>query len=307
MYTVVKRSVDQPYNRNSNRCIMSLVRRRIDVTIALGKGQLGDIPGEPITLTGHRVIAQMECTGGECMGKMQISIYGPPLSMINKLTCIGANMTEIRGQNRLQVAAGDDGGPMSLIFDGTIDQAWADFNAAPDVSLNVVGYSGLDAALKPIGPSSYKGATDAALIMANLAKTMGLAFENTGVSVMMSNPSLPGTALTQVKSCATAARINYTIDRGVLAIWPTNGARAGDIPLISPETRLVGYPTYSSHGVIVKSMFMPSAKLGGRVQIESSLTPARGTWNTIMVTHTLESERPGGAWFTDLHCGRFPT
>lgn len=286
---------------------MSFVRRRIDVTITLGTGQFGEDVGDTVTLTGHRVIAEMASVGGDSQGQMQLRIYGLPLTTINRLTTIGPIATEIRGKNRVMVAAGDDGSALTTIFEGTIDQAFGDFQGAPDVALNITAFSALAAAVKPVAASSYKGAVDAAVVMADLAKMMGFAFENNGVSVMLSNPYFPGTALDQVKACARAAGIRYTTDCSVLAIWPKGGTRKTAIPVVSSKTGMVGYPVFSSSGLGVTSLFQPSAKQGGQIEVQSSLLVACGVWNLYGVLHHLESERPDGPWFSFMNCYRAPT
>lgn len=286
---------------------MTLVRRRIDVTITLGAGEFGEDVGDTVTLTGHRVVAEMAAVGGDAQGQIQLRIYGLPLATINRLTSIGPIATEIRGKNRVMVAAGDDGSALSTIFEGTIDQAYGDFQSAPDVALNINALSALGAAVKPVGASSYKGSIDAAVVLANLAELMGFAFENNDVSVQLSNPYFPGTALDQVKACARAANIRYTIDRNILAIWPKNGVRQGEVPIVSPATGLVGYPVFSSAGLGVTSIFQPSVRQGGQIEVVSSLGVACGVWNIFNVLHRLESERPNGPWFTFMNCYRAPT
>lgn len=286
---------------------MSLVQRRIDVTITLGTGEFGETLGDTITLTNHRVVANMAAVGGDAQGQLELRLYGLPLETINRLTTIGPVKTEIRGKNSISVSAGNDGEALTKLFEGSIDQAWADFAAAPEVALNITAYSALVAAVKPVAASSYKGAADVGGIMADLAKLAGFTFENNGVSVKLNNPYFPGTALDQIKACAKAADISYTIDRGVLAIWPKDNARGGDVPLLSPERGLVGYPTFSSNGLGIQSMFLPGAKMGGQIDIESSMNVAAGRWNIFSVVHNLESQKPNGAWFTFINCYRTPT
>jgi hypothetical protein len=159
------------------------------------------------------------------------------------------------------------------------------------------------AAVKPVGASSYRGPTDAALVMSDLAKTIGLAFENNGVSVILSNPYFSGTAWEQVKECGQAAGINYSIDKGALAIWPKSSIRKLSGPVkISPETGMVGYPTFSSIGINVVSIFNPDVTVGCAIEISSEIVPARGLWSVYAVSHHLESETPNGQWFTTISC-----
>jgi hypothetical protein len=286
---------------------MSFVRRRIDLTITLGTGTFGADIGDTVTLTHHRIIAEQSAVVGDTQGQIQLRIYGMPLDMMNRLTTTGPIMTQIRDKNRISVAAGDDGSALTTIFEGAIDQAWADFKAAPSATFNITGLAALVAAVKPVEASSYRGSADVAAIMSDLAKQMGFAFENNGVTAKLSNPYLPGTALDQMKAVAKAAGITAVVDRGTLAIYPKAGARAGDVPLLSPEMGLVGYPTFSGSGVAVESLFLPSAKLGGQIDVKSAITAASGRWNIYALGHSLESEMPDGQWFTRINCFRAPS
>jgi baseplate hub protein gp41 len=283
---------------------MTFVRRRIEAVITLGKGDFGETKGDTVKLAGLRMSARVDVRGMDSMGQIQLRIFGLPLHMINKLTAIGPIATQIIGQNRLVVSAGDEGGAMATIFDGTINQAWGEFQGAPDVVFNVQGFAGLKDALKPIPPSTFKGSADVASVMQGLAKTMGLTFENNGVALQLSNPYFGGTALEQVRSCARAAGIYYVIDRGILAIWPRRGARAGDVPVMSPETGMVGYPAFTGSGVSLTSIFTPNARLGGKIKVDSQLTPANGEWVVYTVHHDLECLMPNGPWFTQMDCAK---
>lgn len=279
---------------------MSFVRRRIDVTITKGTGPYGENVGETIKLTGLRVMAYIASVGFETQGTCEARIFGLPLKLINDLTTIGPIGMQVRGKNRIQIDAGDEGSVLTTIYKGTIIYAYGEFQAAPDVALNIYAQSAADAALKPVEPTSINGAADVANLMAGFASDMGFAFENNGVSGSLSNPYFPRTTLEKVKACAASAGINYSTDNGVLSIWPKGGARKSSIPVISPTTGMVGYPTFSSQYVGVRSLFMPSAIQGGQFKIENSQTAANGTWNIATVNHSLESQVPNGQWFTDL-------
>ncbi|MBR8028930.1 hypothetical protein KDX27_30465 [Burkholderia cenocepacia] len=280
---------------------MSFTRKRIDLTITLGEGEFGDTGANTVTLTGLRVQAMIQATPAPAMPVVQARVYGLPEQMLNQLTAVGLVNAGVRFRNTILIAAGDDES-MTTVYSGNISESWEDFSGAPDVALNVIGMSGLAASLKPVGALSYVGSVDVATIMQELANTMGLAFENNGVSVQLSNPYFPGTALAQARACATAADIYFTIDRNVLAIWPRKGMRQvqGDLPVVSPETGLIGYPVVSSNGITLSTSFNPNILPGAPMQVSSSRKTACGKWLVSGVTHTLESEIPDGQWFTRI-------
>jgi len=281
------------------------VQRAIDVTINLGIGQFGDQKGADVTLSGYRVQAAIQQFVGETQGQLQLRIFGLTLDMINQLTTIGPIMTE-RRNNSILVTAGDLGGAMSVAYQGQISAAWADFNGMPEVPLNIVALGAAIHAVRPVNALSFRGAVDVAQIMAGLAQTMGISFENHGVQIKLNSPYFPGTAYDQVCACARQAGINFTIDRGVLAIWPSNGVRGSTPVKLSSATGMVGYPSFSGDGVLVTHEYLPNVDLGNQIDIDSTLQVASGSWNTMRVVHELHAKTPGGSWFTQLTCIRPP-
>ena len=277
---------------------MTISKKILSLTITLGSGTFGEDVGDTVTLTGFRMTADAVNPGGDSMGRCQIRVFGLRADVMNKLTTIGSVNTAIKAKNGILLAAGDDDG-MSSVFSGTILDAWADYNAAPDVAFNIIAYSGLSAAVKPVGATSYKGAADVADILADIAANqMGLAFENNGVSAKLVNPYLAGTALDKIRSCARAAKVLWSIEHDTLFIWPADGSRAGDVPKVSFSTGMVGYPSLSSKGMTVKMLYNPNIKLGGDIDVDSEIPMSRGKWRVFNVSHNLSSEIAGGPWFT---------
>jgi hypothetical protein len=281
---------------------MSFTKKHIDVTFTLGQGQFGTSGSNSVTVSGLRVSVDIAKAGGISRGELSMRIYGLDLPTMSQLSKVG-RLALSNVNNKVLVSAGDDESGMSTIFQGWICEAWADFNAMPDVYLTVNAQAGGFEAIQPVAPRSYKGTVDAAVVMANIAASCNLAFENGGVSVILSNPYFPGTATAQFEACKAAAGINGQFnDNGVLAIWPRDGSRGGLQPLISPSGGMVGYPRFNATGITVKTLFNPAVIHGGTVQVQSSLQPACGTWRVNTMAHNIESKRVGGAWFTTLEC-----
>lgn len=274
-------------------------KRAIDVTITIGKGPKGEEPGDPVTLSGLRVIVSTQVYATQTQGMLNALIYGVPLSMINQLTRVGMVNQQMK-MNTISIAAGNRVEPKTVAYTGEIFEAYGDFGGAPEVPLVVQAQSGIVGAVRPVDAMSYKGATDAADIMRSIAKQMGYSFVNDGLSVTLADPYFSGTAMDQLKSCAQAAGASYLIENNTLTVWPKGEARPGDPILVSPETGMVGYPAFSRTGIVVETIFNPNFKLGRKVTLKSSLTPACGTWAIYAISHSLSSEMPNGPWFTQL-------
>lgn len=282
---------------------MSFVQRQISVTFSMGSGQFegggnaatisslgGNDPNTP------RVSAHIQGPGGETGMVLTLSIWGLPLSMMNQLSVVGKQVNAI-GKNEISVSAGDAGSGMQLVFSGVITQAYVDAQSQPQVAFRVEAMPGAKANVTNSPPTSVKGQADVAQLMQQLAEKAGFQFKNQGVSVKLRNPYLPGAIGNQIKSLARTAGIEHIIDRGELKIWNPGSGNGGGV-LISPETGMVGYPTFNRANVIVRTLFNPAIRHNETITIQSDLTPACGSWAVINVVHEIESNIPRGKWFS---------
>jgi hypothetical protein len=281
---------------------MSFTQKIISVTITLAQGSFAGTSGQnQVTLDGYRMSAQIVKAGGASQGYLQLRIYGLDLALMNQLSTLGRTPVIIDGRNKISISAGDSETGIAVVFVGTIYEAYTDLSNPPDAIFHVAAFAGLGEAMQTVASASYGAAADAANIMSSLATQAGLTFENNGVSVMLHSPYFPGSLRKQMQDCAEAANIDWIIDDGKLAIWPKIGNRGGAVPLISPDTGLIGYPFPSGQGRIgVKCLFNPQISFGAQFRVQSSITPANGTWTACHVTHDIESQMPNGQWMTVL-------
>lgn len=282
---------------------MSFVHRLINVTFTLGEGAFGDSGANTVKLSGLRVSCKIVKAGGPSMSTLQMQVYGMRLSEMNKLSTLGMAPKLVR-RNTVLVEAGDADSGMGVVFIGTITNAWADLQSAPDVPFRVEAHTGLIEAVSVQPPSSFTGPTKVSTIMSSLATSMGLEFENGGVESVLQSPYFYGSPRDQAKACADAAGCEWIIDGTKLAIWPQGGWRAGEIPLISKATGMDQYPSYTSMGINVRTLFNPSIGYGSKVKVESTQKPACGEWVVFSLDYDLESEVPKGRWFTTIGAAR---
>lgn len=291
---------------------MTLRRRRIDVTFQLGPTTSASDPtvttnptfaegGNTVTLQNHRASATIKQAGAASMAEAQVRIYGMTPSLMNQLSTLG-RVRLAQARNTISVSAGNDEDGMAVVFQGTITTAWADFKSAPEVPFHVLAQSGMAAALTIVPAASFTGAADVATLMSGFATQMGFAFENNGVTARLASPYFPGALLRQAQSCAQAAGIDMVIENNVLAIMPRGVARGGQIPLLSPSTGMVGYPSFTGNGIGVQCEYNPNVTFHGLIQVESDLPPANGRWRIINLLHDISAETPGGPWFSFMEC-----
>ncbi len=282
---------------------MPFLRKCIDLKFELLNKAFAATGQNIVTLKGMRVSAQISKAGGMGHNCAQVRVFGLSMSLANQISTLGKVPYKERG-NKITILPYDEGTMPAVAFYGDISQAWVDMQSAPDVSLTVEAFTGMVEQMRPLPPTSYAGAVDAATVLASIAGQMSWTFKNNGASVMLSNPYYAGTGREQAYACAHDAGINITMDDGdVLEIWPEGGSRGGAVPLVSADTGMVGSPSYTQQGLSVQCLYNPAIQSGGKIKVQSGILPqANGTWWVQSLAHNIESETPGGAWFSTADC-----
>jgi hypothetical protein len=287
--------------------------RRLDFVFTLGKGSFGSSGFNTVKVTGLRsnvAIAMASAPGlSTCVGMIQ----GLTPDIMNSLSTLGTPADQYRNNNEVTIYAGDGGNGAPVVFNGLLRVCYQDFNAQPETALHFRASPMTAAGFAPLPPLSFPGGADVATMMAQIAKMLGLNFENNNVQVKLSNQYLAGTPLQQARDLAEAAGIFMHIDpqTKTLAIWPQNGVRAGGTPLISPDSGLIGYPTYSDSGISFRCLYNPTIKFGGQVQIKNATDPATGKsvlpttdgiWTVWQLFVDLSCQIHNGPWFSEVSC-----
>jgi hypothetical protein len=282
-----------------------LSRKRIDVTFIKGSeaGKFAESGTDTVKLSGLRVSAQITKAGANSMGEAHLRIWGMTLSKMNDLSTLGMTVTTDRLtlNNTVIIEAGDDDAGMSVVFHGTVFDAWVDPQGMPDVAFHVTAKSGLDAAAKAVPPTSYRGIVDVATVMAGIAELASWGFQNNGVTSKMEDVYYPGTAWDQMIAVKNHAHINAELFPGArqtLIIWPNGAARDGQIPLINKDTGMIGYPAWTAQGIVVTTKFNPAIGFGQKVKVETDLKSRNpsGVWIVQTLLHELDAEVPHGSW-----------
>ena len=273
-------------------------KKALRFVITLGTGKFGSSNNDTITLQGFRASADIDKAGGMMMGTLRAKIYGVKQADMNSVTTLQWKPGTLI-PNTVEVFAID--GPVeTLVFAGNIVNAWADYQSMPDVFLHIQAQAAFFNQLAAVRPFSVKGGIGAAVVMERIAKEMGLVFENNNVNVQLTDVYLANTLTEQAKELARAANFDLYIDDKVLAITNRYAPRSGLIPLISKASGLVGYPTFDGVGVNFQTLFNPAITFGGSIKLETDVQQAAGEWVVTSVGHRLESEKPGGAWFSSV-------
>jgi hypothetical protein len=253
---------------------------------------------EFVTLSGHRASASITEWGGETQGAATVKIYGMNESLMNKLTTVGYNFSQLIGKNSLQIKAGTDPKALTTVYRGSIMTAFADYNSAPDVAFEIRAVEAALVAMSLPDATSIQGVVSVDSLMRRWADLIGYGYLNVDVDIVINNPTFNGSYLDQIHRCAAAYNIDVSTSDYTVMIKQKTSAYP-TVAELSPSTGMVGYPIFSSTFMSVKSLFLPLAKLGGQLKIkDSSILAVNGTWLINTVQHELETLTPNGKWFT---------
>jgi len=273
-------------------------KKELRFVITLGTGKFGSSNNDQMILQGFRALVDIDKAGGMMMGTLRAKIYGVSQADMNSATTLQWKPGSLI-PNTVEVYA-IDGTAETLVFAGNIVNAWGDYQSMPDVYLHIQAQSAFFNQLKAVPPRSFKGQIDVASVMSQIARDLGYTFENNGVKTQLVDVYLPNTGMEQAKDLARMAGCDLYLDDKVLAITPPNVPRKGIISFISKDSGLIGYPTYDGVGVNFQTLFDPSITFGGSIFLATDILQAAGEWIVTSVAHRLESEKPGGAWFSSV-------
>jgi hypothetical protein len=252
-----------------------------DFSLASGNFQSGSGSGNNLSVSGLRMSAHIKVTGGAALSEVDLTIFGMSLSQMNQLTTFGTNFLSYN-KNGLTIQAGDESG-MTLVFQGIIRTCYVDAQSQPQVCLRVHAGVGDYHNVAPQVPISFRGPTPAATIAKKIAGYMGYGFIDNGVKTILNNPYYSSDAVTMMRRLGEHANFDWHIDCGNVTITPPGGSNGDEVPLISPQTGMVGYPVFNSQQLVVKTQFgVPVVKREQKVQIQSDITPACGVWTVYL-------------------------
>ena len=301
---------------------MSFAKRGLSFTIRLNAGdeQQGqtsnyqfDNGATALTLRGLRSrVTCQSCIGGDTafVGQGLIQIWGMKPEDMAQLSTLGFDQNKF-GKNTVSISAYGVGQANEVVvFSGGIFSAHINYNAMPDVCLEMECWATMNLQTQPVPATSAKGSSDVAAMLQGICAACNppLTFVNNGVSAVLANHACAGSPAQQIEDICTAAGIPYLISDGTLYVWPKDQSRDGVVIQTGPEMGLVGFPEYTMFGLDVTMEFNPQVQLGRQLSINNAVADwsksapvvpgVPGTFWINTVTHDLSCELPDGPWYT---------
>lgn len=271
---------------------------RITITIDDGTGT-----GSQMIFTEHAMQVHITKQGSPELPKASIAIFGLSESQMSHLTMLSFDALSLR-RNLIEVAAGESGQSLSVVFQGEIMNAAPDMNAAPSPVMQIEAITAAYPKLMPIGPLAVSGEQTVDSLMQSFAEQAGMSYRSYGVTASLQNCVISGDPISKAEWVANTVGADLIMDDGEMSLVATGSARGEEIPLsnaqiINPQTGEIGYPSFDSMGIQVTCFFRPELRVAGLMRISSGMPRATGLWKIYAVTHDLAVNCPGGGpWRT---------
>lgn len=269
----------------------SFTQKELEITVVLGKGTF-DGQGNTKVMRGLAMQADIEKVSLPDKNKARVQIYGLKLEDMEQMTTLAFLPLETQ-KNYVQIKAGDKGKELSLAFKGEITTAFADFNSAPDIVFNVEAMAGYFPALKAIPATSAKGEVSLEGLLSKLAKQAEYTLVNKGVTGSVVNPYLVGSPFEQIRRLADENGFDVIFDDEEIIALPQDKARDVNTVVLSKDTGLIGYPTFSSEGINFSCFYEKNLQIGGLVKLETVVPKASCLWKITKLSHKLSANFSG--------------
>lgn len=280
----------------------SFVQRKLKIQVTLGEGTF-DGKGNSKTFEGLETSCAIEKPGAPDKNKATVEIANITLDAMSQLTTLAFKPLKVK-KNLISIYAGSSEEEESLAFAGEIMAAYADFSQAPKAVMHIEAEAGGYASLTAKPPVAAKGEVKAEKLIAQFAKEMGYSFENQGVTASVKNAVFSGTPIEKAQAVAKQVGAQLIVDDNKVVLLPHSEARRGNAVLLSKDTGMLGYPSFSNDGVKITCLYNPNLELGGLVKVESIVPGASGEWKISKLTHNLTAYSvSAGPWNSEIEAG----
>lgn len=294
-------------------------------------------------IDGLRSEVNITINGSRTMNQAVITIYNMPLDLAKTISTIGFYDREalswaVQVEVYASLDCSTETNPVfAKIFTGGIMVSYADFNQQPTPTVRIEAQTLGGSNLLPADSISFKGAVPAIDIVNQMVNnfrnkngfvasgsqngddvgTSQVGFitkvVNKNVTTALTNPNYHGDFWTQLQTLANDSEFDFAIHNDILYIFPIDSDIGFSSMRFSDTSGMIGYPSYSSRGIIVKSLFKPSIKYAQPIEVYIKPTKDtkeiaeifNGKWGyMVSLSHDLSCNMPNGPWFTTIEVAK---
>lgn len=229
-----------------------------------------------------------------------IIVYGMNKSDIAALSTLGYAPL-IYEANKIEVYAQYEGEAPALAFSGYIVKAWAEF-ANPSRPMFFECQATYQQSINSAQPFNSMGSVSTSDAFSNLANSLGLSFQNNGVTGQLNNIILTGSPIAQLQQLAKQCEVTCVVDNNVVKIAPQGQALSNQILNINSESGLISYPVIDVWGVRFRMRYNPVLQIGQYIALQTTvpIPKSTGQWFVFDMQSSLNNRYEN--WHTDVRC-----
>lgn len=256
----------------------------------------------------HRMVIRVSIGGGR-FGNAKVQIHGVPLAAMNNIARLWPLPMEIQAADTLSIDVWD-GSNYAPFFTGTITWSGVNGGALPDVTLDIEANSSASLAQTTPAPYTVSGPQTLQNVLTGILQgsEFALDYAPSIPEIIVPNPRYSGSTLDQIVACMRSyPQLTWNPVLSRLRVYPADQPLGADPILISPATGMRNAPVYSSSAVTLDTVFDPRLVPGQAITIDSEFVLAGGAqWIAMVLNHTLEPNKPKGAWTTSIAAKGIP-
>lgn len=284
----------------------TLIERRARVTVKVTRAtddpELGPTMTTSYAFEQHRM-SIVVTQGGGLFGNAKVQIFGAALDTMNTIARLWLEVLAPSNDDTLDIDVWD-GANFVPFFKGVI--TWSAINAsgAPNVALEIEANdsaAGMHVPAPPYAqdtPIALKDALTAILAPAELE----VEFAESVPELQIQKAHLLGTPMEQANALMNYfPELTHYTNLQRFIVRPVNGPLGGDPLQINKGTGMIGYPTYSTSGITLATLFDARIRLGLALDIQTAFDFVNRTkWVCSVLQHHIQPNWPGGQWVTQL-------
>lgn len=224
----------------------------------------------------------------------EVSLYGLSLDRMSELS--GCAQGLITDEQKIDVDIYAD---ESLVFSGGMTASIANMNEVPEGSLMISATANADLQNMTASPFTAQGSQNITDVISSICAAAGYEAAFKGVKGMTTSgsPHFEGSTFEQLNRVCSDYGLSMSVTpQKNVEFWPSSKQRDEVIPFISRDYGLVGYPIFSSGGVMFQTQYSSLLSVGRYIDMKTDLPWASGRYQLSTVRHELSSWMPGGSW-----------
>jgi hypothetical protein len=224
----------------------------------------------------------------------EISLFGLGLKRMSDLSGRAQGIITDDQQIDVEIYADE-----SLVFSGGMTASIANMNEAPESSLMISATANANLQSMTASPFTAQGSQNITDVISSICTAAGyeVAFKGMKGMTTSGSPHFEGSVFDQLNRVCSDYGISMSVTPPKkVEFWPSSEQRDEVMPFISRDYGLVGYPIFSSGGMMFQTQYSSLLSIGRYINIETDLPWASGVYQLSTVRHELSSWMPGGSW-----------